>query len=184
MPELTAEDEARLDLDPRERLYDMHKIEAPLVLGPILGAFTKLIMLQERSDVADYAVEYFEHLKLARAADPRIDFDRFLSTQLKIMQKQAEPHTYDFRSEFAPPDSLAPALVAFSKEVIRYQPGDVLAFALEYFTAIAETGSAELFINKQGKMADEKQRAVDVEKKRSQITKEKKKKAAMEEDDD
>ena len=183
MPELSAEDEARLDADPRERLFDMNKIEAPSVLGPLLGAFTKLLMLQERSDVADYAVEYFEHMKLARAADPRIDFDRFLSTQLKLMQKQAEPHTYDYRKEFEPPDSLATILVAFSKEVIRYQPVDVIAFALEYFSAIAETGSAELFLIKQGKMADEKQRTVDAEKKRAQITKEKKKKAALEDDE-
>ena len=86
--ELSAEDEARLDADPLHRIYDMNKIEAPSILASILGAFTKMVMLQEREDIADYAVEYFERLKVARAADPKIDFDRFMTTQLKERQKE------------------------------------------------------------------------------------------------
>lgn len=187
LEELTPEAEALLDLDPREKLYSMNKTEAPPTLSSTLGALTKLIIIQEREDVADYAVEYFETLKLARSADPRIDYDRFLSAQLKQMQKKAEPISYDYNKEFNPPPNLAPILTAFSKEVIRFQPSDLLGFALEYFSCIAAEGTPELFLNKQRKSMEEKQRIWDSEKKRTEIKKEKKARAAaaaVEEEDE
>jgi hypothetical protein len=218
--ELSAEEEARLDADPLQRLYDSHRIEAPATLATILGVFTKLVMIQEREDINEYAQEYFEHMKLARAADPKIDFDKFISTQLKVRQEQAiarcmrrcngaeptltpsllrcccpwfrsqilekkyAPSSYDLTSEFSPPATLAPILTAFSAEVIRYQPAgesNLFGFALEYFTAIVDDGTADTFLRKQAKLADEKQKALDLEKKRTQITKEKasKKKLSM-----
>lgn len=182
--ELSAEEEARLDADPLQRLYDMNKIEAPAMLATVLGCFTKLVMLQDRGDdIAEYAQEFFERLKLARAADPKIDFDRFLSTQLKIMEKQIENSTYDLSADFNPPESLAPLLTAFSAEVIRYQPSGenhLFSFALEYFTCLSEDGSPNEFLRKQARLAEEKQKAYDLENKRTQMAKEKqKKKVAM-----
>jgi len=217
---LSAEEEAALDADPLQRLYDMNALTAPTALAPTLGALTKLLLLQglggggsasgsasaaaaaeedeeEESSgtadgTADYAVEFFEQLKLARAADPRIDYESFLAAQAKILQRKLEAAkkvTYDFEKEFDPPEQLTKMLVAFSREVIRFQPaGDagLLGFALEYFTCVgaAEDGSAEPFLRRQAALADEKQRLWDVEKKRSQRAKEKKQVAKDAEDDE
>jgi hypothetical protein len=174
---LSAEEEAALDANPRERLYEMNALTAPSQLASTLGALTKLLLLQDRADenVADYAVEFFEQLKLARAADPRIDFDRFLAAQLKIMQKKSEAsHSYDFEKPFAPPESLTHMLVAFSKEVIRFQPADLFGFALAYFTALSAGEDAlDKFLAGQAKIAEEKQRVWDAEKKRAKKKKEK-----------
>ena len=64
--------------------------------------------------------------------------------------------------------------MAFSKEVIRFQPPDLFGFALEYFTGISgDSGSAESFLIKQGKLADAKQKEIDQERKRTKIAKEK-----------
>lgn len=181
--ELTAEEEAQLDQDPLQRLYDSNKIEAPAQLSTLLGVFTKLVLVQGREDLNEFAQEFFEHCKLARAADPKIDYDKFISTQLKILEKKYAPSVYDLESEFAPPAGLQQMLTAFSKEVIRYQPGTdgaLLGFALEYFNAAVDDGSPEEFLRKQCKLAEEKQRAVDLEKKRTQLAKAKqKKKLAM-----
>lgn len=105
----------------------------------------------------------------------------------QILSKNAGPSQYDLDSEFSPPAALVSTLTSFSREVIRYQPlGDanLFGFALEYFTALVDDGSAESFLRKQAKVASEKQKVIDMEKKRAAIAKQKKLKAAAEDDDE
>lgn len=183
-PELTAEQEAALDADPRHRLYDMNKIEAPSMLGPTLGAFTKLVLLTGREDLPDFAVEYFEQLKLARAADPRMDGERFLAAQLKVLQKKSEPHTYDLESAFDAPEALSVLLLNFSREVIRFQPADLFGFALDYFTTMSEQGDVDMFLDKQRRLADDKQKLWEADKQRTHMAKERKAQKEAAADDD
>lgn len=179
---LTAEQEAALDANPLERIYPNNKIEAPAPLAPMIGVLVKLMIIQEREDLADYAVEYLEHLKVARESDPHLDWDSFLSTQLKLLESKLSNHaSYDLSQPFSPPPAFATMLQAFAKEVIRFQPSDreLIDFSLEYWREVSEeNNSAENFRWKQTKKAEEKEKQMELEKKRALILKQKREKMA------
>jgi len=95
-----------------------------------------------------------------------------------MLQKKLDLSSYDYETPFRPPPALAPLLVSFSREVIRFAPADLWGFGLEYFSAMVAEGTPDRFLNKQTKAMEEKQRLHDAESKRKQIQKEKKQAAA------
>ncbi len=82
-----------------------------------------------------------------------------------MFQKKLDPLEYDFEVDFSPPPALAPLLLAFSREVIRFAPVEIFGFALEYFSSQVAEGSPDRFLKKQTKFAEEKQKIQETEKK-------------------
>lgn len=175
----TADSEAQLrqdaiaDADPLQRVYDTPQTIPHL--STAIGILAKLIILQQREDIADYALEFFEQLVAAREKDTKNDMDTFLWKQAKDLQRALTSVPYVYSSTFVPPAGFQDTLKAFAKECVRYQPKNFLEFGQQYFKALNDD-DLNAFLLSQAKAAEQKQKEAEFEKKRAAALAKKKEK--------
>lgn len=177
--------DAVADADPLQKVYETPQ-NIPH-LSTAIGILAKLMILQQREDVADYAVEFFEQLIAAREKDSKSDMDTFLWKQCKELQRSLSSVPYVYSATFTPPNGFADVLKEFAKECVRYQPKSFLEFGQEYFKALSDN-DLKSFLLSQAKTAEQKQKEAEFEKKRAAALAKKKEKlraaqAARDEDD-